>query len=229
MLMTKNRSRPATPVRPRSPHSMMMAASNGPSMRCAILISGTPGNCISGPGAGSEFTTTTSLPSVRSAYAMASCDPIESPSGRECDETTNRWRARTSWTIRRISGVTALGVGLVIVIVWIVRVDFVEQLFDAVLARDRFIVEELQLGDAPQPEAGSNLAPQERRRAVQRPLRVPARVLLAERGVEDARLLQIGVDLHARDRYESDSRVVDLARDQHAELAADLIGDQTVS
>ena len=62
MFTTKNRSRPVTPVRARSPHSMMIAASNAPSTAGAMTMSWTPGNAISGAGAGSALTTTASLP-----------------------------------------------------------------------------------------------------------------------------------------------------------------------
>ena len=88
--MVKKRSRPATPVRAYSLHSMTIEASNSPSTDGAIRIPGTPGSAISGAAAGSAFTTVTSLPSAFSANAIASWLPIESPSGRECEETTNR-------------------------------------------------------------------------------------------------------------------------------------------
>ena len=48
MLMTKKRSSPVTPVRARSPHSMMIAASKSPRRASAISMSATPGNAISG-------------------------------------------------------------------------------------------------------------------------------------------------------------------------------------
>src|SRR6185436_508538 len=139
MLMTKDRSSPATPVRARSPHSMMIAASNSPSARGAILIPGTPANAIIGAGAASALITVTSLPRARSANAMASCDPIESPSGRACDDTTNRCRARIASTIRST-------VALVVIGRMVAGFDFVEQLFDAILPGDGLVVEERQLG-----------------------------------------------------------------------------------
>src|SRR5438105_14991373 len=55
MLITGKRSRPLTPVRARSPHSMMIAASKSSSTAGAMRISGTPGNCISGPGVEDDF------------------------------------------------------------------------------------------------------------------------------------------------------------------------------
>ena len=54
----------------------------------------------SGGGAGSALTAIACLPSARSAYAIASCEPIESPSGRECEESTKRRRARIASTMR---------------------------------------------------------------------------------------------------------------------------------
>ena len=57
-----------------------------------------------------------SLPSARSAYAIASCDPIESPSGRACDESTKRCRARIASTIslnlRAFVVIVVVGAGL---------------------------------------------------------------------------------------------------------------------
>ena len=102
MLITKYRSSPSTPVRFSSLHSMMIAASNSPSTRSATRIDGTPGKAISGAGAASWFTTSTCLPSARSANAIASCEPMESPSGRACELITNRWRARIASRMRAI-------------------------------------------------------------------------------------------------------------------------------
>ena len=46
-----------------------------------------------------------------------------------------------------------------------------------------------------------------------------------ERRVEDARQLQVGTDLDARERHEADTRVVHLASEQRGQLAANLIGN----
>ena len=54
---------------------------------------------------------------------------------------------------------------------------------------------------------------------------VRAGLVVAERGVEDARLLEVGRHLHAGEGDEADARIVHLARQQQRELAADLIGD----
>src|SRR5215472_6511521 len=198
---------------------MMMAASYAPSTCGAIRMSGTPGNCMIGGGAGSAFTRSACLPIARSAYAIASCDPIESPSGREWDESTKRCRALIASAIRMISGfVVIVGSGAA-------GAQVLEQLFDPILTGDRFVVDEFELGHAPQPQPRSDLPPQERNRAMQRAVRLAPRALVAERREEHAGVLEIGRDLHPGDRHEADPRIVHLAREQLAELSPDLIGD----
>src|ERR1051326_3780866 len=149
---------------------MTIAASNSPCTAGAMTMSGTPRNAMSAGGAGSKFTTVTSLPSARSAYAIASWLPIESPSGRECEARTNRCRWRMASAISRISGSVAA----------IVPVDFVDDLVDAVGGRRRFVVLESQLRRALQPEPLADLPAEERRRAFERPLAVLARFLVAQ-------------------------------------------------
>ena len=104
MLITKYRSSPSTPVRFSSLHSMMMRGVELAFGALGDAIDGTPGKAISGAGAASWFTTSTCLPSARSANAIASCDPMESPSGRACELITNRWRARIASRMRCDSG-----------------------------------------------------------------------------------------------------------------------------
>src|SRR5258707_14632321 len=123
---------------------------------------------------------------------MASCDPIESPSGRACDDRTNRWRARIASTIDAISGAIVLGL-------WCV-VDLVEQLLDPVLPGDRLVVGKDEFRHAPQTQAGSDLAPQKRRRAGESLARIRAGFVVTQRGVEDAPLRKIRWYLHARQR-----------------------------
>src|SRR6185436_9333415 len=127
------------------------------------------------------------------------CDPIESPSGRECEEITKRRRARIASTMAGSSG-------LVVIIVAIggsaggrgarvrgaVAADLVEQLLDPVLAGDRLVVDELELGDALQAQARADLAAQERNRAMERAVRALTRLVVTERGVVHARVLQVG-------------------------------------
>src|ERR1700722_2977553 len=101
---------------------------------------------------------------------MASCEPIESPSGREWDEITNRVRGPIASTICWISG--ASEVGVIVSLRPVVRrldhsvaarvgrdarLDLVEELFDAVLPGDRIVVHEGELGHPPQPQARSDL------------------------------------------------------------------------
>src|SRR5437764_12766715 len=149
MLMTNDRSRPFTPVRSRSPHSRTIAASKSPSTRSAISMPATPGNAWRGPGAGSLLTTRTVLPRARSAKPSASCEPIESPSGRACDESTKCCRARIAAAICCSSGgqlVVGVGIGVG------ARMNLAEDLLDAVLAGDRFVVDEDELRHQLQPE-----------------------------------------------------------------------------
>src|SRR5262245_34482284 len=93
-------------------------------------------------------------------------------------------------------------------------VDLAEQLLDSVLAGNRFVVVKGDLGRALEAQAHPDLASEEAGGAGQRALGVAPALLVAEGGVVDARLLQIGADAHARQRHETDARVVDLASEQ---------------
>src|SRR5229473_1977389 len=191
MLMTKYRSSPARPVRARSPHSMMIAASKSPCTRPAPSITsmpGTPGNASSGSGARSALTTRASLPIARSAYAMASADPIESPSGLACDEITNRCFVRSASTIARNGAVL---VRFSVIVGTAGGVKLVEDALDPVLAFDRFVVGEFEIRRPLEAQARANLPPQERRGPFQRARARGSRRVVAERGVEDARQLQV--------------------------------------
>src|SRR5438094_1737507 len=107
--------------------------------------------------------------------------------------------------------------------------DLVEQLLDAVLAGDRFVVQELELRDPLEAETRPDLPPKERRGALEGAPAVRSRragvTRGTERGVVDTRQLQVRTDLDTRQRHETDARVVHLAREQLRELRADLIGD----
>src|SRR5258706_423291 len=152
MLMTKPRSNPSTPVRVRSPHSITITASPGSSMRFATSIADAPGKTAIGAGTGSRLTRRTSLSRCQSAKAIASCEPIASPSGRTCDESTKRCRVRI-WSAIRAMTVCSVAV----VIVWgvgggepgaaflVLLVQVPEDLFDAVLVLDGFVEAELEL------------------------------------------------------------------------------------
>ena len=78
-------------------HSITIAASNSPSTR------GRRSRCRprretprTAPARGSRLTRRTCLPSARSAKAMASCDPMESPSGLACELMQKRGAAQRS-------------------------------------------------------------------------------------------------------------------------------------
>src|ERR1044072_5665913 len=130
---------------------------------------------------------------------MASCDPIESPSGRACDDSTKRCRAR-------MASAMALACGLVVIGRRMRRgVELAEQLFDPVLSGNRFVVVKGQFGGPLEPQAGADLAAQEPGGARQRAFGATAALLVAERRVVDVRLLQIGADPHPCQRHEPDA------------------------
>ena len=131
-------------------------------------MSETPGNGISGAGAAIGVDERRrSLPSARSAYAMASCDPIESPSGRACDESTNRCRAaesrstQSSLESRGTSSSSSGGAG------W--RLDLVEQLLDPILSGNRFVVDETSARGSASAAGGRRSGGAETVRAGERP------------------------------------------------------------
>jgi hypothetical protein len=105
-------------------------------------------------------------------------------------------------------------------------VQIPDDLLDAILVRDRLVEAEFDLRRAPEAQALADLPPHERRGALKRARGVLLRSVIAQAGVEDAGELEIGSHGHARQRDESDPRVVDLASQQHlAELLANLIAD----
>ena len=121
---------------------------------------------------------------------------------------TNRWRRRgsrrrsaraqeqSSSSVRRARRLSGRGVR-----------SRSADLLDAVLAGDRLVVTELELRRALQPQprcrsAGAGTASRARAPA---PLSC-ARLVVAERGVEHARQLQVGADLHAGQGDEADAR-----------------------
>src|SRR5262252_6979861 len=132
---------------------------------------------------------------------MASCDPMESPSGRACEEIRN---------LRRACIASQISVFVVVCVAILCRGGFarvlggscglfgfqvLEDLFDAILPGDRFVVEELQLGHAPQAQALAELAPQKRRGAPERLRGLAPRLLVPHRRVVGARELQVGETL----------------------------------
>ena len=92
----------------------------------------------------------TLLPSWRSAKAIASCDPIASPSGLAWDVMTKRCRWRMA---SRISGIFSVLIRLAALLLC----DLLEKLFDPVLMADGFVEPELQLGRATQSQPLADL------------------------------------------------------------------------
>src|SRR3954469_14862678 len=144
---------------------------------------------------------------------------MESPSGLACEVIRKRRRA---WMASQIS---VLGFFVVIGSVGRARrrlgLQVLQDLLDAIVLRDRLVVEERQLRHAPQPDARAELAAQERRRAVERLRRLALRLLVAERRVVDPRDLQIAGDRHLGQRQEADAGIVHLARDELRQLVPD--------
>src|SRR5688572_3182996 len=102
---------------------------------------------------------------------------MESPSGRECDEMTNRLRVRMASTMRWMYGESLIGVGIVRSGV---IADVVQELLDAVLSRNRVVVGERQLGCPLEPQARGNLSAEKGRRALQSAAAGRPRFLVAE-------------------------------------------------
>src|SRR4051812_24492961 len=194
---------------------MTIVASKSPqagSTDGAMRMPATPGNAMSAGAAGSKLTTTTSLPSADSANAIAIWEPIESPSGRECEERMNRCRARIASAICRISGSLAAIVAFAAILVR--RMNLVEKLVDPILAGHRVVVVKLQLGHPLQPQARADLPAQKRRGALDGLLAVLPCLLVAEHGVENASELDVRADLDAGNRDEPDAGIVHVAREQ---------------
>ena len=80
---------------------------------------------------------------------MASCDPMESPSGRAWEVMRNRVRSLMAW---QMSAGAESAVADVIVPNGVMpgrglRFELLEDLFDAILTSDGFVEEELELRD----------------------------------------------------------------------------------
>src|SRR6476661_8139401 len=126
---------------------------------------------------------------------MASCDPIESPSGRAWDVRRKRCRERIA---SQISG-RIVARSLLLVAVWLIvsgcvrggaglrpfRLDVLQDALDSLVSFHAFVEEELQLGCAPQPQPLAQMAAQERRSPFERTFGVPAGLLVAHRRVVD--------------------------------------------
>src|SRR5688572_11941419 len=167
--------------------------------------------------------------------------PRASPSGRACEVTTKRCRPRIASTMcrrsrsvvvtiytrkrfaRRRVGVAIRHVSLPPLVLF---VELAQNLLDTILMADRFVELKLEFGNAPQAQAIAEMAPEKPGRALERLRRLHAGGIVAEAGVIDARLLQVGGHLHARQRDEADARVVHrAAAEQPAQLLPDLVAD----
>src|SRR6266446_4900143 len=122
---------------------------------------------------------------------------------------TNRCRVRIASTMCWRSGLVVI----------------VQQTLDAILPGDRFVVQERQLGDALEAQPRPDLPAEERSGPLDGAAGVLAGLVVAEHGVEHARLLKVRGHLDPRDRHESNARIAHLACEQQRELASDLIRD----
>src|SRR6266545_2003115 len=165
----------------------------------------------------------TCFPSASSANAIASCEPMESPSGRACDVSRKRRRRRISYRICRSAAAVASSFAGSFVISGIVELQ--EDSLDAVALLDRFVVEESELGHALQADPLADLPAQERHGARER-----AGGFLPRRVVPDGRvvnpcLLQIRRDLDVGDGQEPDARIMNRPAQKFRELRTNLIAD----
>src|SRR6478609_2992726 len=101
-----------------------------------------------------------------------------------------------------------------------------EDLLDTVLVANRLVEPEFQLRHAPQGQDAANLSSQEGRGADQRLGGFLARLLVAKRRIEDARLLEIRRHFYPRQGDEADAGIMHgAATQQRAEFVADLLAD----
>src|SRR4051812_39586577 len=178
----------------------------------------------------------TLLPSASSANAIASCDPIESPSGLAWEVSRKRCRRRISSEIRRTAAAAVSTDSLIIVgrtdcvIAGVVsrgpfHVELLKNPFDTVGVFDRLVVEERQFGHSLQAETLPDLPAQKRCRPPERPRRLALRFVVADQRVVHARLLQVCRHRDARDREEPDSRIVNVPGQDRRQLRLNLIAD----
>src|SRR5437763_13896992 len=163
-----------------------------------------------GSGASPKRTIAASLPSWSSASFSASSEPSASPSGFSCVVIRKR-------SCSRIASATAPSS---LAVVW---GEFIDQLGHADPALDRRIVLERQLGSSFQPQLTCDARLEYRVCGLQPLDRLRAVALGAEHGDEHARVSQGRRRLHARDRDESDPRVLELADPLREDLSDRLV------
>src|SRR3954466_9546857 len=134
------------------------------------------------------------LPRASSAKAIASCDPMESPSGLAWDVSRKRCRRRISSEIRRTAEAAVSTDSLIIVwrtdcVVGAIgscgpfRLELLKNPFDTVGVFDRLVVEEGQFGNPLQIQALADLPAQKRCRTSERARRLALRLVVANRRV----------------------------------------------
>src|SRR3954470_24909791 len=137
---------------------------------------------------------------------MASCEPIESPSGRAWEVRRKRWRPRISSLISSTTAASAgasptccsllIRAGVVDIAIIFARfgnrglplwfgTQALQDLFDPVVLLDRLVEHPGELGHPFELEASSDVTPQERRGALESLGRVLPRLGVADRRVED--------------------------------------------
>ena len=137
-------------------------------------------------GAASALTMRTSLPSASSANAIASCEPIESPSGRACEVSRKRWRAADVVANAEDRGVSRdrylghrLGDRLVCPAARARRARSACRSWRMRSMRSCRSIDSSKKksssGDALEPQPPPDLAPEERRGALERPRAIPCR------------------------------------------------------
>src|SRR4051812_20689541 len=166
---------------------------------------------------------------------MASCDPIESPSGLACEVSRNRWRRSISSRICRTADLAASTRSLIIVAgtdrVAIIRPacpfrpELLENALDTIALFDRVVEEEGQLRHALQAKPLANLSPQKRACPLERARRFALDGVVADNRVVHARLLQVGRHRNAGDGQESDPGIVNLSGQQRRKLRLYLVAD----
>src|SRR5262245_9494531 len=212
-------------------------------MRSTISISATPGKVNIGAGGRSRDTARACLPSRRNAKTMASCEPMASPSGRRCETTTKRCRARMASAIcAGVVSVAVVDMGCVrapeVLLVSMVvgglcgacsgggplrllLVQVTQDLLDPVLVGDGLVEPELQFRHPAKLKTSAEMSPEERRGALERPRRVAPRPIVSHRRIEHPCQLQVGRYLDARQGNEADAGIVHGAAGQQlAELLA---------
>src|SRR6185295_2696756 len=83
----------------------------------------------------------------------------------------------------------------------------------------------VELGDPPEPDAPAQLVPDEGHRALERLQRLVTLLRLADDADPDARGRQVWRRLHVGDGHEADARVLDVAREDLADLLAQQLVD----